>query len=132
MRLLADNDVVGPVTALRRVLESDEWLEYTRHLDIRFLAFEDLRLPRDSSDPTVWRTCQQNGVVLLTANRASGAESLDEIIRAADPDSLPVITISDPQRLVREASYAEKAAVRLLDYLERLDSLRGTGRLFIP
>jgi hypothetical protein len=90
-------------------------------------------LLRDASDRTVWQASQAIGAVLITANRTGGVNSLDEMIRElSSATTLPVITIADPQRLLRDRSYLEAAAFRLLDYLERIESLRGTGRLFIP
>src|SRR5262245_2826606 len=133
MLLLADNDVGGAVTALRYILEGREWGPYTALLDIHFTSFDEVGLRRDAPDPLVWQTCQRLSAVLLTANRAGGENSLDEVIRAhAGAGTLPVVTIADPQRLVRDRAYAESAAVWLLDYLDRMDSLLGTGRLFIP
>ena len=133
MLILADNDVGGAVTALRRVLESEEWAEFSAALVLRFVEFEDLSLARDASDRVVWQTCQEMGAVLITGNRASGDDSLEQVIRDyAGADSLPVVTIGDPQRLVRDRAYASECAIRLLDLLERIETLRGTGRLFIP
>jgi hypothetical protein len=133
MLILADNDVGGAVTALRRVLESEEWGEFTAALDLHFVAFEDVGLARDASDRTVWSRCQEVGAVLITGNRASGTESLEQTIKDdSEVDSLPVVTIGDPQRVVRDRAYARACAIRLLDLLERLETLRGTGRLFIP
>jgi len=133
MLILADNDVGGAVTALRRVLESEEWAEFSAALVLRFVEFEDLSLARDASDRVVWQTCQEMGAVLITGNRASGDDSLEQMIRDhAGADSLPVVTIGDPQRLVRDRAYASECAIRLLDLLERIETLRGTGRLFIP
>ena len=133
MLILADNDVGGPVTALRRVLESEEWAEFSAALVLRFVEFEDLSLARDASDRVVWQTCQEMGAVLITGNRTSGDDSLEQMIRDhAGADSLPVVTIGDPQRLVRDRAYASECAIRLLDLLERIETLRGTGRLFIP
>jgi hypothetical protein len=118
---------------LRRILESAEnsaWLEV---LDIAFTDFEALRLPRDSSDRTVWQACRAAGAVLVTGNRAGGPDSLDQVIHElSDETSLPVLTIADPQRVGRDAPYANLAALRMLDFLERIESLRGVGRLFIP
>ena len=126
MLILADNDVGGAVTALRRILESAV-------LALRFVEFEDVGLARDASDRAVWQTCQEVGAVLITGNRASGNDSLEQMIRDhAGADSLPVVTIGDPQRLVRDRAYASECAIRLLDLLERIETLRGTGRLFIP
>ena len=75
MLILTDNDVIGAVRALRRILESPEWV---------------------------------------------------------GPESLPVLTISDPRRVIREPVYARECAISLLDFVERIETLRGTGRLFIP
>ena len=71
MLILADNDVGGAVTALRRVLESAAWGEFTATLELRFVAFADVGLARDASDRTVWSRCQEVGAVLITGNRAS-------------------------------------------------------------
>jgi hypothetical protein len=133
MLILADNDVTGAVAALQRVLQSAEWAEYSASLELRFIDFAELELPRDASDQAVWQACQDARAVLITANRSGGAEALETVIDAlSGPESLPVITLADPQRILRDSEYAETTALRLLDYLERLPSLRGTGRLFIP
>lgn len=132
MLVIADNDVRGAVAAIRHVLESAEWHEYTAALDIRFGDLEVLGLSRDATDRLVWETCQNFDALLVTANRAGGDDSLDRVIReSSDLDSLPVITIADPQCLVRDRRYANETAIALLDFLERIDSLRGVGRLFI-
>jgi hypothetical protein len=105
MLILADNDVGGAITVLRRVLESEEWVEFTATLDLHFVTFEDLGLARDASDRTVWSRCQEIGAVLITGNRASGTESLEQTIQDhSEADSLPVLTIGDPQRVVRAQS----------------------------
>ena len=133
MLILADNDVGGAVAALRRILESEEWAEFSAILTLRFVEFVDVGLTRDASDRVVWQTCQEVGAVLITGNRTSGDASLEQTIRDhAGADSLPVVTIGDPQRLVRDRAYASECAMRLLDLLERIEILRGTGRLFIP
>jgi hypothetical protein len=133
MLILADNDVDGAVAALRHILESEEWAAFSATLTLRFVEFADVSLARDASDRVVWQTCQEVGAVLITGNRASGDDSLEQTIRDhAGADSLPVVTIGDPQRLVRDRAYASECAMRLLDLLERIETLRGTGRLFIP
>jgi len=133
MLMLADNDVGGAVAALRRILESEEWAEFSAMLALRFVEFIDVGLTRDASDRVVWQTCQEVGAVLITGNRTSGDGSLEQTIRdRAGTDSLPVVTVGDPQRLIRDRMYASECAMRLLDLLERIETLRGTGRLFIP
>jgi hypothetical protein len=133
MLILADNDVIGAVAALQRVLQSDEWAEYAASLDLRFIQLEDLELSRTSSDQAVWQACQDARAVLITANRSGGAEALETVIdELSGPESLPVFTLADPQMILRDSAYAETTALRLLDYLERLSSLRGTRRLYSP
>ena len=46
--------------------------------------------------------------------------------------SLPVLTISEPHRIFTNNEYTYRVAVRLLEYLDDMDNLRGTGRLFLP
>lgn len=58
---------------------------------------------------------------------------MEAVIRAENqPDSLPVMTIGDADRVLEDRLYAEKVAERLLDYLMRIDELRGTGCLYVP
>jgi hypothetical protein len=57
----------------------------------------------------------------------------DVIIRTEGlPESLPVITLANPQRLLRDRSYAESVAERLLDDLMDIDRFRGAGRIYVP
>ena len=72
--------------------------------------------------------------MLLTENRnAEGPESLEETIRTLNtPNSLPVLTMTNPRRFARDKSYADRVTDRVLDYLLDLDNLRGTGRLYVP
>jgi hypothetical protein len=114
MLILADNDVGGAVVALRRILESVEWATFSAMLDLRFIEFTDVGLARDASDPLVWHTYQEVGAVLITANRASGDASLEHTIpEHAGADSLPVVTIGDPQRVIRDPAYAQECAISL-------------------
>lgn len=100
MLILTDNDVGGAITIFRRFLESDEWAEYTSILNLQFIEFEDVGLPRDVADLMVWQTCQEVGALLITGNRSSGAQSLEQAIQDhATLDSLPVLTIGDSQRV---------------------------------
>ncbi len=71
---------------------------------------------------------------MITGNRNDdGPTSLEATIRNENqPDSLPVITIGDADRVLRDRIYAEKVAERLLDYLMRIDEVRGTGRIYVP
>ena len=82
----------------------------------------------------VWRRCQAEHLVLITSNRNyAGSDSLEATIRLYNtPDSLPVFTIADANQLNSSRPYAEQVVEALLDYLQRIDLLRGTGRLYLP
>ena len=71
---------------------------------------------------------------MITANRnRRGADSLEAVNQSENqPDSLPVITIADQDRVLQDRLYAEKVAESLLDYLMRIDEVRGAGRLYVP
>ena len=132
--ILADNDVQGQFRDLIGLLGSDKWRESWESLGFTVETFQSLGLTPDTSDLVVWRTCQKNDIVLFTANRNDeGPESLEATIRQNNQlSSLPVITLSNPKRLLRDRRYANRAAQRLLDILKNLDNYRGTGRLYVP
>ena len=78
------------------------------------VSFPALELSYNAPDALIWRTCQREGLVLITGNRNDdGADSLEATIRNENqPDSLPVITIADADRVLQDRLYAEKVAVR--------------------
>jgi hypothetical protein len=96
--------------------------------------FERLGLARDVSDSLLWNLCQEREIVLVTANRNDdGPDSLEATVRAHNgPASLPVFTIADADRVLREQTYATRVAEKPLDYLFIIDQVRGTGRLYVP
>jgi len=133
MLVTSDNDVGGAVQVLRRILESADNAAWLEILGVAITDFETLGLSRDSADRVVWLTCQAADVVLITGNRSAGPDSLDQVIHdLSNETSLPVLTIADQRRVTRDPAYANGIALRLLDFLERIESLRGTGRLFLP
>lgn len=133
MLIPADNDVTGAVAALQHLLQSGEWAEYAASLDLQFVDFAQFGLALNAVDRTVWQACEAAGAVLITANRAGGEDSLEMTLdELSGPASLPFLTLADPKRVLRDTAYAETVALRLLGYLDRIDSLRGTVRLFIP
>jgi hypothetical protein len=102
-------------------------------ISLTFIDFESLSLVPTASDRAVWQACQAAGVVLITANRTGGQESLTEVLsELSDDNTLPVITIGNAKRAVRDRNYLEDCAFALLDLIENIETLRGTGRLFIP
>lgn len=64
---------------------------------------------------------------------ADGPDSLEMVIQTENlPESLPIITLANPKRIIRDRVYAERVAERVLDYLTRIDELLGAGRLYAP
>jgi hypothetical protein len=126
--------VVGILTHLGHIWRSDTWRELWLGLGLATESFESLGLPLNASDEVIWRTCQREQLVLITENRhADEPDSLELVIQAENQsDSLPVVTIANPQRITRDRLYAQKVAEQLLDYLMRIDEVRGTGRLYVP
>jgi hypothetical protein len=133
MLILTDNDVIGAVRVFRRILESPEWVDMTVTLELEFIELKDIELLPDAPDVAVWQSSQEAGALLITGNRSSGEGSLDQTIaEQAGPENLPVLTIGDPRRVIRDPVYVGECVLSLLDFVERIETLRGTGRLFIP
>ena len=103
-------------------------------LSLGRVTFADFRLSPDASDREVWEACQREQVVLLTANRNDeGPESLESTIQQRNtPQSLPVFTLANDQRVLRDRQYAEMVADRLIEALFDIDNYRGTGRFYLP
>jgi hypothetical protein len=99
-----------------------------------FPSLAECGLDAQASDRTIWLYCQKHGLVLLTANRNKrGDDSLQLVIEElGTPDSLPVLTLANANRVLVDADYRELCAYRIADVALRADELRGTGRLFIP
>ena len=132
--LLADVNAEGYVNALLAACQRPGWIAVWKALGVRVLHLADLGLPRSTPDDVLWRACQQNDLVLITANRnAKGPSSLVETIaREGTPQSLPVLTLADGDRLMLDRAYCEEAAERLIETLMELDNVRGSGRLWLP
>jgi hypothetical protein len=133
MLILTDNDVIGAVSMFRRILESPAWVNMRATLELQFIELKDVALPADAPDVAVWQRSQEVGALLITGNRSSGEGFLDHTIaEQAGPASLPVLTIGDPRRVILDSVYARECTLSLLDFVERIATLRDTGRLFLP
>jgi hypothetical protein len=132
--ILCDHDVEGHLRVIYSIWTSPEWIEIWEMFDCRVHTFRTLGLAIDTSDADLWSFCQEREFVLLTANR--NADSIDSLEVASQrlnqPDSLPILTIADAERVIDDRAYAERVASRILDYLLDLPKLRGTRRLFVP
>ncbi|MGH7135750.1 MAG: DUF5615 family PIN-like protein [Pirellulales bacterium] len=113
---------------------SDEWSEFWTFLELTYARFADLGLHDDASDAEIWRVCQEKGYVLITGNRNDDVpDSLESTIRSrGTADSLPVLTLADPERVRRDRQYAGRVVVSLIETLMDIDTARGTGRLYLP
>ena len=130
--VVADHDVTGAVAVIQRIIHSD-WSDFRDFLELRFASLADVGLESNATDRQVWETCQSADAVLLTANRAANKGGLESVIQdQGDATSLPIITLGDQRRVLHDRIYAEAAVEKLIDYLDQIDSLRGTGRLYIP
>jgi hypothetical protein len=132
--ILADINVVAQVEAVLSIWTSDAWRAFWDDLHLSVFNFPTLGFSYNAPDALIWRMCQREGLVLITGNRNDdGADSLEATIRGeSQSDSLPVFTIADANRVLNDRRYAEKVAESLLDYLLRIDEVRGAGRLHVP
>jgi hypothetical protein len=106
------------------------WIEL---IPVRFVEFEEIGLPEDSSDRLVWQVAQANQMIILTANRnIKGEDSLEQVIREDNTlRSFPVVTIGNKERL-DEKIYRERCASRLIEILFDIENYMGVGRVYIP
>ena len=134
IELLADANLDGHADLLRGRLRTDAWREFAEAIQIEVLHFEDVGLDRTARDDAVWRFCQSRGCVLLTANRNRDSEdSLEATIhRESKPDSLPVLTFADADRVLQSTAYLDRVVERLIIYLLNWEDYRGGGRLYLP
>ena len=132
--ILADIDIQGHVDLLVTIMQAEPWQLFWHDLGLRYCHFTDVGLAPSAPDSQVWDVCQAEELVLLTDNRnQNDVDSLETTIRARNTlASLPVITIANVPRLRQSREYANRVIDKLLDFLMRMDTLRGTGRLFVP
>ena len=132
--ILADANCEGHLALLLRLFQQHWRQEVWAFLRLAQVSFADLGLLPGASDREVWEVCQRAQVVLVTANRNDeGPASLESTIQQQNtPQSLPVFTLANDQRVLRDRQYAETVADRLLEALFDIDSYRGTGRIYLP
>ncbi|GIK73173.1 MAG TPA: ACP S-malonyltransferase [Chloroflexi bacterium] len=128
--ILVDHNLEGHATLLWGTLLAQGWLDL---YPLRIVRFSDVGLARNSTDREVWMFVQASRMLLLTANRnMAGEDSLEQVLRTENhADALPVITVSDSDRLF-EFHYRELCAERLMEIVLYLPNYLGAARLFIP
>jgi len=131
---MADHNIEGQFDDLVDFIEGGVWQEFWVELKMRVERFATLGLPVDAPDDVVWRACQEHEIRLFTANRnQEGDDSLEATIRREHtPTSLPVFTLANVPRFEESREYAERVAVRLLEYLMDIGAVRGAGRIYLP
>jgi hypothetical protein len=133
--ILADINSGKRLRAILAVWHSDVWRDLWYSLDLSVESFPALGLPFESSDAILWRTCQREGLVLVTANsNADDPDSLESVIRRENqPDSLPIITFANPDRVIDLSEFGRSQRDREQlpgrSGIERGKPRRGTQRL---
>lgn len=132
--VLADVNIEAHVDYLMALAQAAPWTDVWQELSLAYLRFADVGLEHDAPDVDIWECCQNGEYLLITSNRNSdGPDSLEATIRNRNADgSLPVLTIADPERLRRSRDYADEVVERFLTTLLDIETLRGTGRLYLP
>jgi hypothetical protein len=132
--LLADVNIQGHVDVLVKRMQAEPWLGFWNYLGLSCVSFAELGLDPGDSDAVIWHRCQERGVYLLTNNRNDDdPDSLERTISLHNtPESLPVFTIGDAERLKNDRAYSDRVIWALLEYFLEADSVLGTGRLFLP
>ena len=132
--IVSDVNIEGQVGLLMRLLETGQWKGLWNDLHLSLFPLYAFEVSPEAPDAVIWHLCQKEDLVLLTANRnQEGPDSLEATIQACNtPDSLPVLTIADADRVLRSRTYADRVVVRLLEILLEIDHFRGTGRLYLP
>lgn len=132
--ILADINIQGHVDLLVVLMKAEPWKLFWDHLHLHYFHFADVGLVPDAPDSLIWTTCQRLELVLITENRnKNDPDSLEAAIQTLnEATSLPVFTIANVPRLRASREYADRIIDTLLDALLRIDTLRGTGRLYLP
>jgi hypothetical protein len=129
--LLADHNIERQARLIWAQFLPADWAS----MNVSSLAMiTDLGLLPSASDRDVWLACQRTQRILLTANRnMESPDSLEAVIRElGDANSLPVLTIADPDQALFDSGYREICAYCIANVALELNSNRGTARLFIP
>jgi hypothetical protein len=131
MIFLIDHNLKGHALVFFGAIASQGWLDI---VSIQFVTFAEMDLLIDSDDRTVWRLAQENQMILLTANRSmKGKDSLEQVMREENnAESLPVITVSNADRLLNDSEYRGRCVESLVEIVLDIDTYRGARRIFIP
>ena len=131
MIFLIDHNFKGHALVFLGAIATQGWLDI---VPMQFVTFAEMDLSINSDDRTVWRLAQENQMILLTANRSmEGKDSLEQVLREENTsESLPVITVSNADRLLNDSEYRGRCVESLVEIVLDIDTYRGARRIFIP
>jgi hypothetical protein len=129
--LLVDHNIEQHGKLLWGQFSETDW----RGLNIaRIATLQQVGLDSLASDREIWLFCQREAWLLLTANRNMlGQNSLEAVIRQlGGPDSLPVLTLADPDRVQMDSEYRALCAYKIASVAIDIHNSRGITRIFVP
>ncbi len=129
--ILSDENCIGQV---EEIFNAFDRLGYVLLFDVALLSWEQTGLAKGTGDETIWHFCQENNCLLITGNRtgSDGEKALEFVIRRLiTPTSLPVLTIGNMKRVMRDRNYCIACAQRLADIIFEIDVYRGVTRLYL-
>lgn len=128
--ILLDHDLAGFASYFATGLQEIGW---DQTLTCRFKRLGDYELPDNYPDQAIWRFAQRHRLWLVTNNRNGEDEtSLQVTIEHENtPDALPVITISNKEKL-RQTVYRQRVLSGLVEVVISPEQYCGTGRVFLP
>ena len=131
MIFLIDHNLKGHALVFFGAIATQGWLDI---VPMQFVTFAEMDLSINIDDRTVWRLAQENQMILLTANRSmKGKDSLEQVMREENTsESLPVITVSNADRLLNDSEYRGRCVESLVEIVLDIDTYRGARRIFIP
>lgn len=130
--ILSDHNCEGQAEIIFAALRHHGFIPF---IPMQLLIFEDIGLHHSTDDRTLWQLCQERSYLLLTGNRTAsdGYKSLEYVIHnLLQPNSLPVITIGNLDRINADPTYCWNCAEDLVEIVLNLDAMRGVPRLYIP
>ncbi|MCY7272204.1 MAG: ACP S-malonyltransferase [Phormidesmis sp. CAN_BIN44] len=131
MLFLIAHNLKGYALVFFGAIASQDWLDI---VPIQFVTFDEINLSIDSDDKVVWRLAQENRMILLTADRSmKGKDSLEQVMREENTlESLPVITVSNADRLLNNSEYRGRYVESLIETVLDIDTYLGARRIFVP
>jgi hypothetical protein len=132
--ILVDANIEGQAARVWIRIQNSAWRDVAVALDITFRTLRQVGLDRASPDDVVWRFCQAHGYYLLTTNRnEESKDSLEATLRReGTPDSVPVLTLPEADRVYYDPIFLERVLAKLFDYVLYAENIRGAGRRYLP